>query len=44
VTRKPTIEELLREADITEEHPEHGLQYNLCHASLSDFGIRRWIR
>src|ERR1700733_7231960 len=37
---KPTIEELLRKADITEEHPEYGLQYNLCHASLSDFGIR----
>jgi hypothetical protein len=33
---KLTIEELLREADITEEHPEDGLEYNLCHASLDD--------
>ena len=37
---KTLIEELMDEAGITKESYEYGQQYNLTHASLSDFGIR----
>jgi hypothetical protein len=34
------IKQYLSEAGITSSNPNYGLQYNLCHASLSPFGIR----
>jgi hypothetical protein len=37
---KSLIEELMYEAGVEENDPDWGHQFNLTHASLSDFGIR----
>jgi hypothetical protein len=34
------VSEILAEADVSKDHPDYGAQYNLLHASLSEFGVR----
>lgn len=37
------IHEILAESGISKDDPEYGLQFNLTHASLAQFGIRNGL-
>jgi len=38
-----TIRQMLAEVGIERDDPEAGLQYNLVHASISEFGMRNGL-